>query len=85
MVTMKRVLLHAACHTVALGLIIAGAVTGYIYFVPVGFLFEIVFWFYVLSLARRRKEARMSFAGKYAEEPLTRPVIRRGDLSRRER
>lgn len=56
---MKRVLLHVTCHGIALGLIIAAAITGYIHFAPPGFLFEIIFWFYVLSLVRKRKEARM--------------------------
>ena len=56
---MKRILLHVTCHGIALALIIAAGITGYIYFAPVGFLFEIILWFYVLSLARERKQARM--------------------------
>ena len=57
---MKRILLHVTCHGTALALIIAAGITGYIYFAPVGFLFEIIFWFYALSLARKRKPARMN-------------------------
>jgi hypothetical protein len=55
---MKRILLHLTCHGIALALIIAAGITGYIYFAPVGYLFEIILWFYVLSLARKRKQAR---------------------------
>ncbi len=57
---MKRALLHITCHGIALVLIIAAGITGYIYFAPVGFLFELIFWFYALSLVRKRKLARMN-------------------------
>ncbi|MFC1452022.1 hypothetical protein ACFLSJ_01605 [Verrucomicrobiota bacterium] len=56
---MKRIVLHLTCHGIALGLVIAAGITGYIFFAPIGFLFEIVFWVYVLALARKRREARM--------------------------
>jgi len=57
---MKRILLHVTCHGVALTLIIAAGITGYVYFAPIGFLFEIIFWLYALALARKRREARMT-------------------------
>ena len=56
---MTRMVCHVTCHGIALAFIIAAGITGYIYFVPIGFLFEIIFWFYVLSLARKRREIRM--------------------------
>ena len=55
---MKRVLPHVICHGIALALIIAGGITGYIYFLPVGIVFEMVFWFYVVWLSHKRRETR---------------------------